>query len=56
MVEELRKNLLDSIKKYGIDDKRTYQISIQLDNEINKYYKKTQKKQKKYCQTKNVGV
>lgn len=44
MVEELRKKLLDSIKKYGIDDKKTYEISIQLDNEINRYYKKIQKK------------
>lgn len=44
MVEELRKKLLDSIMKYGIVDKRTYEISQQLDEAINEYYKKTQKK------------
>lgn len=40
MVEELRKKLLDSIIKYGIEDKRTYEISKKLDEEINKYYRK----------------
>lgn len=43
MVEELRKKLLDSIMKYGIVDKRTYEISKQLDQAINDYYKKTEK-------------
>ena len=50
MVEELRKKLLDSIQKNGIENKKTYEISKQLDDEINKYYKKIQKsiaKQKK---------
>ena len=43
MVEELRKKLLDSIKKYGINSKKTYEISVELDNAINEYYKKIQK-------------
>lgn len=43
MVEELRKELLDSIMKYGIVDKRTYEVSKKLDEAINEYYKKTQK-------------
>lgn len=43
MVEELRKKLLDSIMKYGIVDPRTYEISKELDNAINEYYKKTEK-------------
>ena len=43
MVEELRKKLLDSIIKYGIIDKRTYEISKKLDEAINEYYKKTEK-------------
>lgn len=43
MVEELRKKLLDSIIKYGIVDQRTYEISKQLDQAINDYYKKTEK-------------
>ena len=46
MVEELRKKLLDSIIKHGINDKKTYDISVQLDNEINKYYKKIKKTKK----------
>ncbi len=45
MVEELRKELLDSIMKYGIVDKRTYETSKKLDDAINEYYKKTQKKE-----------
>lgn len=43
MVEELREKLLESIIKYGIVDKRTYEISKKLDEAINEYYKKTQK-------------
>ena len=43
MVEELRKKLLDSIIKYGIVDKRTYEISIKLDEAISEYYKKNEK-------------
>lgn len=43
MVEELRKKLLDSIIKYGIVDKRTYEISKKLDKAINEYYKKNEK-------------
>lgn len=43
MVEELRKKLLDSIIKYGIVDKRTYEISKKLDEAINEYYKKNEK-------------
>ena len=43
MVEELRKKLLDSIKKYGLNDEKTYEISVELDEAINKYYKKLQK-------------
>ncbi len=53
MVEELRKKLLDSIILNGIDSPKTYDISMKLDNEINKYYKKTQKNKKKYCKTNN---
>lgn len=56
MVEELRKKLLDSIIKYGIVDDRTYKISIELDEEINKCYKKLKKGDKKYCKSKNKGV
>lgn len=43
MVEELRKKLLDSIKKYGIVDERTHEISRELDEAINEYYRKTEK-------------
>ena len=43
MVEELRKKLLDSIIKYGIVDKRTYEISKKLDEAISEYYKKNEK-------------
>lgn len=46
MVEELRKKLLDSITKYGIVDKKTYEISKQLDNAINEHYKKNKKTSK----------
>lgn len=47
MVEELRKKLLDSIIKYGIVDKRTYEISKQLDEAINEHYKNVENIEKK---------
>ena len=56
MVDELRKKLSDSIIKYGLKDKKTYEISVQLDEEIDKYYKNIQKNQKKYCKTKKIVV
>ena len=43
-IEQLRKELLDSIIKYGIVDNRTYEISTKLDQKINEYYKKNKKK------------
>lgn len=43
-IEQLRKELLDSIIKYGIVDNRTYEISKRLDQKINEYYKKNKKK------------
>ena len=43
MVEKLRKKLLDSIIKYGLNNARTYEISAQLDEKIDKYYKNIQK-------------
>jgi hypothetical protein len=56
MVEELRKKLSDSIIKYGLESKETYEISRLLDKEIDEYYKNIQKKQKKYCKTKKIVV
>lgn len=56
MVEELKEKLTNSIIKYGLNDRKTYEISTQLDKEINKYYKNIQKNQKKYCKTKNKVV
>ena len=43
-IEQLRKELLDSIRKYGIVDQRTYEVSKRLDEAINKYYKKEDNK------------
>lgn len=43
MVEELRKKLLDSIKINGLNNEKTYEISVELDKAINEYYKKIQK-------------
>lgn len=40
MIEELRKKLLDSIEKNGINSAETYMLSVLLDEEIEKYYKK----------------
>lgn len=37
-ISELRKNLHDSIKKYGIDSNYTYQISVELDKKIIEHY------------------
>ena len=56
MLEELRKKLSDSIIKYGLESKETYEISRLLDKEIDEYYKKKKKKQKKYCKTKKIVV
>ena len=41
--EELRKKLLDSIKINGLNNEKTYEISVELDKAINEYYKKIQK-------------
>lgn len=38
-INEIRKKLHDSIKKYGIDSNYTYQISVELDKKIIEYYK-----------------
>lgn len=46
MVEELRKELLDSIIKYGIVDNRTYEVSKKLDKAINEYYQNNKKDKK----------
>lgn len=46
MVEKLKKELLESIDKYGINDKRTYELSKKLDEAINIYYQKYYKKDK----------
>lgn len=40
MVDELRKKLHDSIIINGINSRETYKLSIMLDKEIEKYYKK----------------
>lgn len=37
-ISELRENLHDSIKKYGIDSNHTYKISTELDKKIVEYY------------------
>ena len=47
MVEKLKKELLESIDKYGINDKRTYELSKKLDEAINIYYQKYYKKDKR---------
>ena len=43
MVEELKKKLLDSIEKYGLNNEKTYDISKKIDDAINEYYKKIKK-------------
>ncbi len=40
MVDELRKKLHDSIINNGINSTETYELSIMLDKEIEKYYQK----------------
>jgi len=37
-ISELRENLHDSIKKYGINSNYTYKISVELDKKIIEYY------------------
>ncbi len=39
MIDKLKKKLHDSIKKYGLNSKETYDISVKLDEAINEYYK-----------------
>lgn len=39
IIDELRKKLHDSIKNKGINNKETYELSVTLDKEIEKYYK-----------------
>ena len=39
-INELRKKLHDSIKNNGLNSSETYKLSIMLDEEIEKYYKK----------------
>lgn len=41
MISELKRKLHSSIKKYGLDSKEVYELSIKLDEEINIYYKNT---------------
>ena len=38
IIENLRKKLHDSIQKFGLTSKETYKISLELDEEIVKYY------------------
>lgn len=59
-ISELRKNLHDSIKKYGIDSKYTYMLSVQLDEKIVEYYENCsmkilyQKSYQGFCEYKHV--
>ena len=41
VISELKRKLHSSIKKYGLDSKEVYELSIKLDEEINIYYKNT---------------
>ncbi len=38
IIENLRKKLHDSIQKFGLTSKEAYKISLELDEEIVKYY------------------
>ena len=38
VIDKLKKKLHDSIKKYGLNSKETYDISVKLDEAINEYY------------------
>lgn len=38
IIDKLRKKLHDSIQKYGLTSKEAYKISLELDEEIIKYY------------------
>lgn len=38
IISKLRKKLHDSIQKYGLMSNETYKISVELDEEIVKYY------------------
>lgn len=38
IINELRKKLHDSIQKYGLTSKKTYKISLELDEAIINYY------------------
>lgn len=38
IIENLRKKLHDSIQKFGITSKETYNLSLELDKEIANYY------------------
>ena len=57
-IRKLRENLHDSIKKYGIDSKYTYKISVELDEKIVEYYENRsmkilyQKSYKGFCEYK----
>ena len=41
VISELRNKLHDCIKKYGINSNKTYETSVELDEEIARYYQDT---------------
>lgn len=39
MIEKLKQKINEAIEKYGLHSDKVYQLSLELDNEIEKYYK-----------------